>query len=112
VECDVIFRQDTIGKERAGLASDSIPAVYLDAWAPLNCEKPEGVTEADWRRALEDGGLVLDQFGNEAAKLGWRPGELFDVERGLIWRLRGECVLAVGTHGVRLRSGLMLARRR
>jgi hypothetical protein len=61
--------------------------------------------------ALEDGGLFLDKFGNEAAKPGWPPGELFDVGRGLVWRLLGERVLAVGTHGARLRNGLTLARR-
>lgn len=97
-------------EERAGLA-DSVPAAYLDAWARLNCQKPEGVTEADWRRALQDGGLFLDRHGNEAAKLGWLPGELFDVSTGLIWRLAGERVLAVGTHGVCLSNGLTLARR-
>ena len=32
--------------------------------------------------------------------------ELFDVRSGLIWQLSGERVLAVETHGVRLRNGL------
>lgn len=68
------------------------------------------MTEADWRRALQDGGLFLDTFGNEAATLGWLPGELFDVGAGLIWRLSGEHVLAVGTHWVRLRNGLTLGK--
>src|SRR5208283_4525901 len=27
-------------EERAGLAADSVPACYLDAWARLNCQKP------------------------------------------------------------------------
>ena len=99
-------------EERAGLAADSVPPVYLDAWARLNCQKPEGASEANWRRALEDGGRFLDAFGKEAAELGWTPGELFDVGRGLIWRLSGERVLAVETHAARLRNGLMLQRRR
>ena len=98
-------------EERAGLAADSVPPVYLDAWARLNHQKPEGVTQADWRRALDDGGCFLDAFGKEAAELGWKPGELFDVGRGLIWRLSGERVAAVGAHGVRLKNGLALARR-
>src|SRR5262249_54853855 len=46
-------------EERAGLA-DSAPAIYLDAWARLNHQKPEGVSEAHWRRALDDGGRFLD----------------------------------------------------
>jgi hypothetical protein len=34
-------------EERAGLAADGVPAVYLDAWARLNCQKPFDVSEAD-----------------------------------------------------------------
>lgn len=98
-------------EERAGLSADSVPAVYLDAWARLNHQKPEGVTQADWRRALDDGGCFLDGFGKAAAGLGWRPGELFDLGRGLVWRLNGKRVQAIGTHGVRLNNGLALARR-
>ena len=98
-------------EERAGLAADGVPAVYLDAWARLNCQRPGGVSEGDWLRALDDGGRFLDDFGERAAEIGWRPGELFDVGRGLVWNLRGERVLAIGTHGVRLSNGLVLHRR-
>jgi hypothetical protein len=98
-------------EERAGLA-DSVPAIYLDAWARLNCQKPESVTEGDWRRALDDGGRFLDALGQDAAEIGWTPAQLFDVGRGIIWNLRGERALAIGTHGVRLGNGLALARRR
>jgi hypothetical protein len=94
-----------------GLAADSVPFRDLEAWARLNCQRPQGAREADWRRALQDGGLFLDEFRNEAATLCWRPGELFDLRNGLIWRLSGERVLAVGTHGVRLRNGLRLGKR-
>jgi hypothetical protein len=38
-------------------------------------------------------------------------GELFDVVRGLLWRLADERVLAVGTRRARLRNGLTLQRR-
>ncbi len=69
------------------------------------------MTEGDWLRALDDGGRFLDDFGEKAAEIGWRPGELFDVGRGLVWSLRGERVLAIGTHGVRLSNGLVLHRR-
>ena len=74
-----------------GPCGGRVPAVYLDAWARLNCQKPEGVTEADWRRALDDGGRFLDGFGEKAAEIGWSPGELFDVGRGL----SGTCVASV-----------------
>lgn len=74
-------------EERKALAADRVPAVYLDAWARLNCQKPEGVSESEWWLACHNGGLFLDAFGGEAARLGWRPGELFDPGDGLVWRL-------------------------
>jgi hypothetical protein len=98
-------------EERAGLAADSVAPAYLGAWARLNCQRPGGVTEGDWLRALNDGGRFLDGFGEKAADIGWSPSELFDVGRGLVWNLRGERVLAIGTHGVRLSNGLVLHRR-
>ena len=55
-------------EERAGLAADCVPAVYLDAWARLNCQKPFGVSETEWRLALDDGGGFLNAWGNEAAE--------------------------------------------
>ncbi len=80
--------------ERAGIASDSVPALFLDAWARLNHQKPFAVSEAEWRRALDDGGRFLDAWGEDAAALGWTPGDLFDVTAGLVWRLAGERVEA------------------
>jgi hypothetical protein len=89
-------------EERAGLASDRVPSAYLAAWALLNCQRPYGVTEAVWRQALDDGGCFLDAFGNQAAALGWTPGELFDVTAGLIWRLNGKRVDAIAADRARL----------
>jgi hypothetical protein len=69
-------------EERAGLASDSVPAVYLDAWARLNHQKPAGVSDAEWRLALEDGGRFLDGWGTDAATMLWTASELFDLPHG------------------------------
>ena len=91
--------------ERAGLATDSVPALYLDAWARLNCQKPASVCEADWRLALDDGGRFLDFWGSEAAELRWTPAELFDVTSGLVWRLASASVEALGPQHVRLSDG-------
>jgi hypothetical protein len=96
-------------EERAGLA-DSIQPIYLDAWARLNHQKPECVSEARWRRALDDGGRFLDDCGSKAARAGWRPGELFDVTAGLIWQLEGEDVVSVGTFRVLLLGGRRIER--
>jgi hypothetical protein len=92
-------------EERAGLASDRVPPVYLDVWARLNCQRPASLTEAEWRHALDDGGRFLDAFGNEAAALGWTPGELFDVTAGLVWRLNGMRVEAIAADRARLSDG-------
>jgi hypothetical protein len=85
--------------------------VYLDAWARLNCQRPFNVTEADWRRALGDAGVFLDAHGQKAAKIGWTPGELFDVGRGLIWNLRGERIAEIGTHSAHTSNGRVLDKR-
>ena len=61
-------------EERAGLAADSVPAVYLDAWARLNHQKPAEVSEAEWRRALDCGGRFLGAWGAEAADTRWAAG--------------------------------------
>ena len=97
-------------EERAGLASDTVPALYLDAWARLNCQKPTRVSEAEWRLALNDGGLFLDAWGDDAAALDWTPGALFDVASGLVWRLGGERVEAFGVDHARLSDGRVVMR--
>ncbi len=101
---------DAAIEERAGLAADRVPPAYLYAWARLNHQKPLDVSEAEWRLALDDGGRFLDVWGVEAAELGWTPGELFDVRKGLVWRLAGERVVAIGKVHVRLSDGLTIAR--
>jgi hypothetical protein len=106
------FWEQAAIEERAGLTADRVPPVYLDAWARLNHQKPEGVSEAEWRQALDDGGLFLDRWGADAAALGYSPGELFDVVAGLIWRLAGEQVTGVGTYSVLLPGGRAIKRRR
>ena len=94
--------------ERAGLASGRIPAVYLDVWARLNCQKPARVSDAEWRLALADGRQFFNAWGDDIAALEWTPGALFDVASGLIWQLHGERVEALGADNVRLSDGRIL----
>jgi hypothetical protein len=96
--------------ERAGIAGDSVPTLYLDAWARLNCQKPTRVSEAEWRLALDDGGWFLDAWGTLAAELQWSADEVFDVPRegrpgGLVWQLMGERVDALGPDLARFGDG-------
>jgi hypothetical protein len=97
--------------ERAGIASDRVPAIYLDAWARLNCQKPARVSEVEWRLALDDGGRFLDAWGEDAAGLGWTPGDLFDVKGGLVWRLGGARVERLNVFSAILNDGRELKRR-
>ena len=102
-------------EERAGLAADCVPAVYLDAWARLNCQKPFAASDAEWRLALHDSGLFLDAWGADAAAMGWHAGELFNVPRagrtgGLVWQLRGAAVEALGADHVRASDGRVILR--
>ena len=87
-------------EERKGMASDSVPEPYLDAWARFQLQCPGGVTEQAWRQAIDDAGRFLDQWGKLADSFGWTPGNLFDVPRdgamGLAWWLKGRAVTALG----------------
>lgn len=66
---------------------------------------------AEWRLALDDGGRFLDPLGGEAAEAEWTSGKLFDVTAGLVWRLTGERVDAIGVdHGRTIARGGTLAR--
>jgi hypothetical protein len=102
-------------EERAGLAADRVPPIYLNLWARLNSQKPASMSEAEWRLALNDGGLFLDAFGGKAADFGWTPGELFDVPGvgwpgGLFWQLKGRRVEALGVASARFTNGRSVTR--
>jgi hypothetical protein len=55
---------DEAGIEKCkGMAMNSVPEPYLDAWARLQCQKPVPVPETQWRQAIDDAG----RFSNGAA---------------------------------------------
>jgi hypothetical protein len=100
-------------EERAALAADSVPAIYLDAWARLQCQRPLLATGDDWRRAIDDAGLFLDAWGADAEEMQWGAGVLFDVPRegrpgGLVWQLKGERVEVMAAGHVRLNDGRVI----
>ena len=97
--------EDAAIEERAGLAADRVPPVYLDAWARLNCQKPARVSDAGWQLALDDGGRFLDAWGEPAAEAGWTSENLFAPASGLLWRLEGATVEAIRADHVRLSDG-------
>jgi hypothetical protein len=85
---------------RKGMASNSAPVRYLDAWAAFQLQCPGGVKEQTWRQAIDDAGRFLAQWDKLAESFGWKPGDLFDVPRdgamGLVWWLKGRIVSALG----------------
>ena len=96
-------------EERKGMAADSVPEAYLDAWARLQCQRPR-VPDDEWQLAINDAGGFLDAWGSIAAEFGWTSGELFDVPRGdgtsgLIWFLKGEPVRSLGPDHAVLGNG-------
>lgn len=91
--------------ERVAMAAEGVPQVYADAFARLQLQRPAGIDEAAWLRAVDDAGLFLDGWGEMAAQFDWSPSDLFDVPRdgrgGLVRMLQGEAVRAIGPeHGV------------
>jgi hypothetical protein len=86
---------------RKGMAMDSVPEPYHDAWGRLQCQRPTAVSEDAWRLAVNDAGLFLDAWGSLAVEFEWTPGDLFDLPRdgkqgGLVWFLNGESVRSLG----------------
>jgi hypothetical protein len=74
------------------------------------------VSDAEWRRALDDAGRFLDQWGSLAVEFDWSPGELFDVPRdrkhgGLVWFLGGETVQSIGAEHAISEAGRIFDRR-
>jgi hypothetical protein len=65
----------------------TVPAMFREAWARLNCACPAGILEDLWLRAIVSGGPLLDVWGSRAAELRWCSDELFAPEFGLVWVL-------------------------
>jgi hypothetical protein len=88
-------------EERKGMAAGRVSETYLDGWARLQCQRPASVSDDEWRQAVNDAGLFLDQFGSQAAELQWTSHDLFaaltdSARSGLVWFLKGEKVRALG----------------
>ena len=102
-------------EERRALIADTCPAPYADVFARLNHQKPLAVSVEQWERAANDAGLFLDAWGTLAEEMQWTAGDLFDVPRegragGLVWRLGGERVEALGPDHARLADGRTIGR--
>src|ERR1700730_18678784 len=50
------MRRPNRTKPSAGMALASVPETYLDAWARLQCQKPMGASNEEWRQVIDDAG--------------------------------------------------------
>lgn len=101
--------------ERLAVAAEGgVPKLFADAFARLQLQRPAGIDDATWRRALDDAGRFLDAWGEMAKAFAWTPGDLFDVPRdgrgGLVWSLQGEAVRALGPEHAITTSGRVFDR--
>jgi hypothetical protein len=98
-----------------------IPAAYAGAFSDLLARAPQGVPAACWHRCIGDGVEFLDRWGEQAARLGWSPEELFGLHpvrsmarydcMGLLWTLKGQQVVALTATEARLSDGLAYYRK-
>lgn len=98
--------EDAVSERVAIIEDDgSIPEVFRNAWARLNCDRPAGVSENCWWNAITAGGLLLDDWGERAAALGWQSADLFGLGIGLVWQLadrRGSTVISLDETGAKI----------
>ena len=71
---DAGCQSEACSKQDPAAIADRVTRIYFDAWARLNHRRPEGVMEGEWRQALDDGGIFLDNLGTIAGQLKWTPG--------------------------------------
>ena len=90
--------------ERAALAAECVPAVYLDVWARIQVVRPVWAGADEWPGLIDAAGRFLDQWGAMAAGFGWTPEDLFGRE-GLIRAPGGETVRALGPEQATLTDG-------
>jgi hypothetical protein len=103
--------------ERAAIAIElgGVPLAYADAWARLQCQRPFGASDQEWRQVMDDAGKFFDTWGSRAVEFGWTAGDLFDVPRdgkpgGLVWFLGGESVQAIGPRRMVTQDGRVFNR--
>ena len=109
-DADALAERAAIVQEGAG-----VPADWADEFARLDAlAVPRGVSAAAWRGMVDSAGRFLDQWGSNAAALGWTAGELigFDPDapmnrrdrRGAALYLVGAVVLAVTAEAITIRA--------
>jgi hypothetical protein len=112
---------DLVEREAIALNEGGVPAVYVAAFAAIQCRRPKGVPTERWNRFINDAGVFLDKWGGLAERLGWKDEDLFGLDRnapmarydrmGLIWLLKGQTVTGLDSDSAVLSGGLKYRRR-
>jgi hypothetical protein len=112
---------DAVEREAIAIELGGIPTIYASAFAHFQAHAAPGVPIERWHQFINDAGILLDLWGHEAERLGWRAGELFGLhpeapmarydQMGLIWMLKGEYVVALAATEARLSGGLTFYRK-
>jgi hypothetical protein len=110
-------------EERVAIAIElgGVPEIYAPAFAQLQTQAPPEVPLERWHQFINDAGIFLDRWGDEAERLGWRAEELFGLHpdapiarcdrMGLLWTLKGERVVELTPTEARLLGGLTFHRK-
>lgn len=104
-------------EERSALIAEGtgVPREWAEGFALLNLmPSPPDIPASRWAQIQNDAGRFLDQWGNQAAALGWRALDIFACpphaplarydQMGLAMRLEGREVIAIADDRAVLRD--------
>lgn len=103
-------------EERTAIIDASgIPREWAEGFAHMDTmARPPGIALWRWQQIVDDAGRFLDQWGREAAALGWSPLDVFGVHReaplartdrmGLALLIGGGEVTAITCHSATIRT--------
>jgi hypothetical protein len=71
------------GRQFPKLCRSASPDYWIECLDSLSkSNAPDGFSPDRWRQLLDDGHAFLDQWGEQAVRLGWRAEDLFGVHPG------------------------------
>ena len=104
-------------EERAAIIEDGadVPRAWAEGYAKLcTMPRPTDFTVERWQRLVDDAGRFLDDWGRQAAGLGWHAVDVFGVsphapdarldQAGLVALIRGERVVAITAETATIRT--------
>ena len=89
---------------------DAAPERYKAAWEALLAQCPPMIAAIVWQAAVSDCADLFGYWGLQLARLGFKPGDIFDVPYGgkpggLAWAMKGSPVMALGPGTAQFQDG-------